>query len=103
MACLHAVRRRPVSFQRPRSSSASRFTAGTFGFLTFTQCCRNGGQWTADFARYHTESKRRAGHCGWRSGATEAAAQQDLASISYICRRALVNELKSRGLLEKIA
>jgi len=35
--------------------------------------------------------------------ATEAAAQQDLASISYICRRALVNELKSRGLPEKIA
>jgi hypothetical protein len=35
--------------------------------------------------------------------ATEVAAQQDLASISYICRRALVNELKSRGLLEKIA
>jgi hypothetical protein len=31
--------------------------------------------------------------------ATEAAAQQDLASISYICRRALVNELKNRGLL----
>jgi hypothetical protein len=34
--------------------------------------------------------------------ATETAAQQDLASVSYICRRALVNELKSRGLLEKI-
>ena len=24
--------------QRPQSSSASRFTAGAFGFLTFTQC-----------------------------------------------------------------
>jgi hypothetical protein len=34
--------------------------------------------------------------------ATETPAQQDLASVSYICRRALVNELKSRGLLEKI-
>jgi hypothetical protein len=36
--------------------------------------------------------------------ATEAAAQQDLSSISYICRRALVNELRERGLLrEKVA
>src|SRR6516165_9105907 len=26
------------SLQRPQSSSASRFTAGAFGFLTFTQC-----------------------------------------------------------------
>jgi hypothetical protein len=33
--------------------------------------------------------------------ATEAAAQQDLSSISYVCRRALVNELKRRGLLEQ--
>jgi hypothetical protein len=24
--------------QRPQCSSASRFTAGAFGFLTFTQC-----------------------------------------------------------------
>jgi hypothetical protein len=35
--------------------------------------------------------------------ATETAAQQDLSSISYVFRRALVNELKSRGLLfEKV-
>jgi len=30
--------------------------------------------------------------------ATEAAAQQDLASVSYIIRRALAKELKGRGL-----
>jgi hypothetical protein len=35
--------------------------------------------------------------------AIEAAAEQELASVSYICRRALLNELKARGLLEKIA
>jgi hypothetical protein len=36
--------------------------------------------------------------------ATETAAQQDLTSLSYICRRALVNELRERGLLqEKVA
>ena len=35
--------------------------------------------------------------------ATEAAAQQDLASISYICRRALLADLRQRGLLtEKV-
>ena len=28
----------PGAFYRPQSSSASRFTAGAFGFLTFTQC-----------------------------------------------------------------
>jgi hypothetical protein len=32
--------------------------------------------------------------------ATERAAQEDLSSISYICRRALVNALRERGLLE---
>jgi hypothetical protein len=36
--------------------------------------------------------------------ATEAAAQQDLSSISFICRRALVNDLRERGLLpEKVS
>jgi hypothetical protein len=33
--------------------------------------------------------------------AAETAAHQDLASVSYICRRGLVNELKSRGLLQE--
>ena len=31
--------------------------------------------------------------------ATETAAQRDLASVSYIIRRALVNDLRERGLL----
>jgi hypothetical protein len=35
--------------------------------------------------------------------ATERAAQEDLSSISYVCRRALVNDLRSRGLLEEKA
>ena len=36
--------------------------------------------------------------------ATELAAQRDLTSLSYICRRALVNDLRERGLLqEKVA
>ena len=30
-------KRRSVTDQRPQSSSASRFTAGAFGFLTLTQ------------------------------------------------------------------
>jgi hypothetical protein len=33
------------------------------------------------------------------AAATEVAAQRDLTSLSYICRRALVNELRERGLL----
>jgi hypothetical protein len=33
--------------------------------------------------------------------ATETAAHQDLASVSYIIRRALVNDLRERGLLEQ--
>ena len=36
--------------------------------------------------------------------ATETAARRDLSSISYVCRRALVNDLRERGLLqEKVA
>jgi hypothetical protein len=36
--------------------------------------------------------------------ATETAAQQNLSSISYVCRRALVNDLRERGLLpEKVS
>jgi hypothetical protein len=36
--------------------------------------------------------------------ATQVAAQRDLTSLSYICRRALINELRERGLLgEKLA
>ena len=36
--------------------------------------------------------------------ATELAAQRDLTSLSYICRRALVNDLRERGLFqEKVA
>jgi hypothetical protein len=36
--------------------------------------------------------------------ATELAAQRNLTSLSYICRRALVNDLRERGLLqEKVA
>jgi hypothetical protein len=31
--------------------------------------------------------------------ATENAAKQDLASVSYVIRRALVNDLRERGLL----
>ena len=33
--------------------------------------------------------------------ATELAAQRDLTSLSYICRRALVNDLRERGLLQE--
>ena len=33
--------------------------------------------------------------------ATETAAHQDLASVSYIIRRALVNDLRERGLLHE--
>jgi hypothetical protein len=35
--------------------------------------------------------------------ATETAAQRDLTSLSYICRRALVNDLRERGLLQEKA
>jgi hypothetical protein len=33
--------------------------------------------------------------------ATEVAAQRDLTSLSYICRRALLNDLRQRGLLNE--
>ena len=35
--------------------------------------------------------------------ATERAAQRDLTTLSYICRRALVNDLRERGLLQEKA
>jgi hypothetical protein len=34
--------------------------------------------------------------------ATQAAAQKDLCSLSYVCRRALLRDLKERGFLPEL-
>lgn len=37
------------------------------------------------------------------ASAVEAAARKELTSVSYLCRRALVADLRQRGLLEEVA